>query len=237
MTLRDIYRKIFGGNPKNDTPSPHRRLGDALQQDDDVRFVDPEGNVPAYSLNSDDPAPKGFVRAGYGDAVFAELDDEDTDMEFVEEYEVDFMSEDFPIAVKRVDERAMMPERATEGASGFDLYALESYRLWPNAVKKVRTGIAVAIPRGYEGQIRPRSGLALNKNITVANAPGTVDSDYRGEICVLLVNLGNMPIWINKLDRIAQLVIAPVAHDVVLEEAETLDDTDRGSGGFGSTGQ
>lgn len=107
--------------------------------------------------------------------------------------------------------------------------------LRPGQPVAVGTGLAVAIPEGYEGQIRPRSGNALKRAITVANAPGTIDSDYRGELKVILVNIGSTPQTIESGDRIAQLVIAPVAQAEV-REVDSLDDTDRGGGGFGSTG-
>lgn len=107
--------------------------------------------------------------------------------------------------------------------------------LRPGEPVAVGTGLAVAIPHGFEGQVRPRSGNALKRAITVANAPGTIDSDYRGELKVILVNLGSGPQTIQPGDRIAQLVIAPVVQ-AGIEEVASLDDTDRGGGGFGSTG-
>jgi len=106
----------------------------------------------------------------------------------------------------------------------------------PGAVVAVPTGLAMAIPRGFEGQVRPRSGLARKHGVTVVNAPGTIDFDYRGECMVLLINLGREPFTIAHGDRIAQLVIAPVVQAEVVEVAE-LDDTPRGAGGFGSTGR
>jgi len=99
----------------------------------------------------------------------------------------------------------------------------------------IATGLTMAIPEGYEGQVRPRSGLARHHGITIANAPGTIDADYRGEVMVLLIHLGNEPVIIQRGMRIAQLVIAPVVQ-AVIELADTLDDTNRGAGGFGSTG-
>ena len=107
--------------------------------------------------------------------------------------------------------------------------------LAPGERRLMPTGYAVAIPRGYEGQVRPRSGLALRHGVTVLNAPGTVDADYRGELRVLLVNLGSEPFVVRRGDRIAQLVICPVA-EAELVEVETLDETARGGGGYGSTG-
>jgi dUTP pyrophosphatase len=111
----------------------------------------------------------------------------------------------------------------------------EPVRLEPGARVGVPTGLALEIPAGFEGQVRPRSGLALRFGVTIVNAPGTIDSDYRGELLVLLVNLGREPHVINPGDRIAQLVIAPVTQ-VELAEAEDLSDTVRGAGGFGHTG-
>ncbi len=130
-----------------------------------------------------------------------------------------------------------LPAYATPGSAGVDLVAaLEApLVLSPGARAAVPTGIALALPEGYEAQIRPRSGLALKHGLTVLNSPGTIDSDYRGEMLVLLVNLGTEPFRLEPLDRIAQLVIAPVAHATV-ELAETLDATARGAGGYGSTG-
>jgi dUTP pyrophosphatase len=125
----------------------------------------------------------------------------------------------------------------TEAAAGLDLAAAidRSLVLEPGARSAVGTGWALAIPIGFEGQVRPRSGLALRHGLTVANAPGTIDADYRGELKVLLVNLGSEPITIEPGERIAQLVIAPVAHAELVVVSE-LDDSARGSGGFGSTG-
>ncbi|MEQ9332140.1 dUTP diphosphatase [Thalassobaculum sp.] len=130
-----------------------------------------------------------------------------------------------------------LPAYETEGAAGMDLRAaLEApVVLAPGERAAVPTGIAVALPAGYEAQVRARSGLARRHGIAMVNAPGTVDSDYRGEILVLLVNLGREPFTVARGDRIAQMVVAPVAR-VAWEEVPTLDATDRGAGGFGSTG-
>jgi dUTP pyrophosphatase len=129
------------------------------------------------------------------------------------------------------------PRYQTEGAAGMDLAAAitEPVVLAPGARALVPTGWAVAIPPGYEGQVRPRSGLALRYGVTVLNAPGTIDADYRGEIQVLLVNHGSEPFRVAPGDRIAQLVIAPLAN-ATLVVVNTLDDTARGAGGYGSTG-
>ena len=121
-----------------------------------------------------------------------------------------------------------LPRRATPGASGFDLHAAVDDELVP-------TGLAIALPPGCEGQIRARSGLALRHGILLPNAPGTVDSDYRGELRVILMNAGSEPFAIRRGDRIAQLVIARVAHAELREVAE-LPASERGSGGFGHTG-
>lgn len=136
----------------------------------------------------------------------------------------------------KLDMRAVIPTYATHGSAGMDLFAIEGVGFAPGGRGKVRTGLAVRIPEGYEGQVRPRSGLAAKHGITVLNSPGTIDSDYRGEILVLLVNHGLVFFEVSAGDRIAQLVICPVAHaDVAF--VPTLDDTERGAGGFGSTGR
>ncbi len=126
----------------------------------------------------------------------------------------------------------------TTGAAGLDLASAadEAISLAPGGRVAVPTGLAFAIPAGFEGQVRPRSGLARKHGVTLTNAPGTIDSDYRGEVQVLLVNLGEDPVTIAPGDRIAQLVIAPVVI-AELEEAASLDETARGSGGFGHTGK
>lgn len=128
------------------------------------------------------------------------------------------------------------PAYATAGAAGMDVVAAEDLDLAPGARHAVATGFAMAIPAGYEVQVRPRSGLALKHGITCLNTPGTIDSDYRGEVKVILANLGQEPFAIARGDRIAQLVPAPVQR-AVLNVVEALDDTTRGVGGFGSTGR
>jgi dUTP pyrophosphatase len=130
-----------------------------------------------------------------------------------------------------------LPAYQTAGAAGMDLHAALAapVTIAPRARAKIPTGLSFAIPDGYEGQVRPRSGLAARHGITVLNAPGTVDADYRGEVQVVLVNLGDEPVTIAPLDRIAQLVLAPVVRaELVLVDA--LEATLRGSGGYGSTG-
>jgi len=128
------------------------------------------------------------------------------------------------------------PAYATEGAAGMDVVSAVDMTLEPGARAAIETGFAIAIPAGYEVQVRPRSGLALKHGVTCLNTPGTIDSDYRGEVKVILANLGQEPFAIARGDRIAQLVPAPVQR-AVLGEVDTLDDTMRGSGGFGSTGR
>jgi dUTP pyrophosphatase len=130
------------------------------------------------------------------------------------------------------------PVHMTEQAAGMDLCAAVSRprTLAPGEFAVIPTGIRVALPAGYEGQIRPRSGLAAKHGVTVLNTPGTVDADYRGEVRAVLINHGEAPFEIRRGDRIAQLVVAPVAR-VRVELAEQLDQTPRGSGGFGHTGQ
>ena len=130
-----------------------------------------------------------------------------------------------------------LPAYATTGAAGMDIVAAvtEDLVLAPGARSAVPTGLSMAVPAGHEVQVRPRSGLALRHGVTVANAPGTIDSDYRGEVKILLVNLGDAEFTVSRGMRIAQIVLAPVtrADPKLVEE---LDDTARGSGGFGSTG-
>ena len=129
-----------------------------------------------------------------------------------------------------------LPAYATPGAAGLDIVAAEELTLAPGARHAVATGFAVAIPEGYEIQVRPRSGLALKHGVTCLNTPGTIDSDYRGEVKVILANLGSEPFEIRRGERIAQLVPAAVQRAGFAEVAE-LDDTSRGAGGFGSTGR
>jgi dUTP pyrophosphatase len=129
-----------------------------------------------------------------------------------------------------------LPSYASEHAAGLDVVAAESLTLVPGERRAVATGFAIAIPHGYEVQVRPRSGLALKHGISVLNTPGTIDSDYRGEVKVILANLGADPFEIARGERIAQLVPAPVLH-AGFAEVDDLDSTARGAGGFGSTGR
>jgi dUTP pyrophosphatase len=128
-----------------------------------------------------------------------------------------------------------LPRYATDGAAGMDVLAAENVTLAPGGRHAVATGLAVAIPPGFEIQVRPRSGLALKHGISVPNTPGTIDSDYRGELKVILINHGAEPFPIQRGDRIAQLVLAPVTI-AQWDEVAALDETGRGAGGFGSTG-
>ena len=141
------------------------------------------------------------------------------------------------VKIKRLSEHAEIPEYATEQSAGMDLRAVldEPVTLRSLERKVVMTDLAIALPRGYEAQVRPRSGLAAKHGITVLNTPGTIDADYRGNIGVILVNLSTEPYTIHNGERIAQLVIAK--HErVEFVEVDELDDTERGDGGFGSTG-
>ncbi len=129
-----------------------------------------------------------------------------------------------------------LPTYASSEAAGLDVVAAEDLVLEPGQRHAVATGFAIAIPRGYEVQVRPRSGLALKHGITCLNTPGTIDSDYRGEVKVILANLGSEPFKVLRGERIAQLVPAPLLK-AQFAEVETLKETERGAGGFGSTGQ
>ena len=145
--------------------------------------------------------------------------------------------ETIPVLVKRLPhfEGLELPVYATDGAAGMDVLAAEDVTLPPGDRYAVATGLALAIPPGFEIQVRPRSGLALKHGITLLNTPGTIDSDYRGELKVILINLGGEAFKVRRGDRIAQLVLAPVTRAAWLKVDE-LDDTQRGEGGFGSTG-
>jgi dUTP pyrophosphatase len=141
------------------------------------------------------------------------------------------------VRVKRMPNGAglPLPEYASKGAAGMDICSAESVILRMGKRLAVATGFAFAIPKGYEVQVRPRSGLALKHGVTCLNTPGTIDSDYRGEVKVILANLGDDDFLIEKGDRIAQIVVAPVQHAAMVEVDE-IEDTARGAGGFGSTG-
>jgi dUTP pyrophosphatase len=141
------------------------------------------------------------------------------------------------VKICRKDPAVVLPRYETPGSAGMDLRAFlrEPVALSPLGRARIPTGLIFEIPEGFEGQVRPRSGLAFKRGLTVLNAPGTIDSDYRGEVEVLLVNLGAESVTVLNGDRIAQIVIAPVMRAAV-EEAFSVSDTSRGAGGFGSTG-
>ncbi len=144
------------------------------------------------------------------------------------------------VFVKRTDagRDIPLPQYMTEGSAGMDLYAAveETKVLNPGEIRLIPTGLCIALPEGFEAQIRPRSGLALKHGITMLNTPGTIDADYRGEIGLIMINLGQAPFTINRGDRVAQMVINEVARARFIE-VEDLEETDRSSGGFGSTGK
>ncbi len=142
-----------------------------------------------------------------------------------------------PVEIKRLPHGGglAMPAYATDGAAGMDIVSAESVTISPNARCAVATGFAMAIPEGFEMQVRPRSGLALKHGVTVPNTPGTIDSDYRGELKIILINHGDDPFVIERGDRIAQMILAPVVR-ASWSEVSDLSETKRGAGGFGSTG-
>lgn len=140
------------------------------------------------------------------------------------------------VKVQKIHEDAVIPEYAHATDAGADIYAIEDIAVKPHTTVLVRTGLKVAIPTGYEIQIRPRSGMSLKTTMRVANTPGTIDADYRGEVCVIMENTGNLTYNISKGDKVAQMVIMPVPMINWIETNE-LDNTDRGEGGFGSTDQ
>ena len=143
----------------------------------------------------------------------------------------------FYLNVQRLTPGALIPRYHTEGSSGADLSADEDVSIYPGEWRAVSTGLAMTVGPGYEIQIRPRSGLAAKFGVTVLNAPGTIDSDYRGEVKVILINHGNSSFTVRRGDRIAQLVIAPVSIPDYVCEVTELDETLRGTGGLGSTGK
>ncbi len=146
-----------------------------------------------------------------------------------------------PLRVKLLNARATVPKYQTAGAAGMDLAACfvtddATVELAPGQIRAIPTGLSIAVAPGYEAQVRPRSGLATKHGVTLPNSPGTIDSDYRGEVLVPLINLGRETFTVMHGMRVAQLVIAPVAQ-VRIDVVEALDATDRGEGGFGSTGR
>ena len=142
------------------------------------------------------------------------------------------------VLVKKLDSKVRIPEYKTVGSSGMDLMAFveNSIKIAPNTQELIPTGLSIAIPEDLEIQIRPRSGLAAKSNVSVLNTPGTIDSDYRGELKIILFNHGNKDFIVNNNDRVAQMVLTPVIK-MELEEVDQLPKTIRGSGGFGSTGK
>src|SRR5207302_413338 len=144
------------------------------------------------------------------------------------------------LRVTRTSTRATLPRYQSDGAAGLDLAAClpegGQVTIEPGRIAVIPTGLTIAVPRGHEAQVRPRSGLATKHAITLPNAPGTIDSDYRGEVLVPLINLGHEAFTVTHGMRVAQMIIAPVTHVRVVEVAE-LDETVRGAGGFGSTGR
>ncbi|MDR0497107.1 MAG: dUTP diphosphatase [Treponema sp.] len=141
------------------------------------------------------------------------------------------------LRVKKVKDSLPLPEYSSSGAAGMDLRAFieTDISIPPMGRARIPTGLFIEVPEGYEAQVRPRSGLAYNNGVTVLNSPGTIDSDYRGEVGVILINLGNESFTVKNGERIAQMVISPVVR-LPVSEAEHLSETERGSGGYGSTG-
>lgn len=136
---------------------------------------------------------------------------------------------------RRIHPDAALPSYAHEGDAGMDVRSVEELELAPGARALVHTGLVMMLPPGWEAQVRPRSGLALKHGVTVLNTPGTIDAGYRGEVGVILANFGDRPFKVSKGDKVAQVVVAPVTRADIVETSE-LDETERGAGGFGSTG-
>jgi len=139
------------------------------------------------------------------------------------------------LKIKKLNADAVLPKYAHPSDAGMDLFSSESISLLPKQSKMIKTGIAIQVPKNTEAQIRPRSGLALKHQLTVLNSPGTIDEGYRGEICVILINHGNNIFLVDKGMKIAQMVIKPLLQ-IEIEETDDLSDSERGSAGFGSTG-
>jgi dUTP pyrophosphatase len=140
------------------------------------------------------------------------------------------------LEIQKLDDRAIVPQYMTPGSAGMDLCAIEDTKIDAGKIQRIRTGLAIVVPDGCEGQVRPRSGLASRHGITLINSPGTFDSDYRGELVIPLINHSAWPFRVRTGDRIAQLVICPVVR-VEPVVVEYLGETQRGVGGFGSTGR
>ena len=141
----------------------------------------------------------------------------------------------FTVKYIKLRDNAQVPRKAHEDDAGFDLYSCENKTLMPHCFSLIPTGIAIALPKGTEAQVRPRSGLAAKHGITVLNAPGTIDAGYRGEVMVLLINHSEVPFEITEGMRIAQLMVKPI-YETEFIPVEALDDTERSTGGYGSTG-
>ena len=143
-----------------------------------------------------------------------------------------------PLRIKRLSPSAVLPHYQSEHAAGMDLHAAieQPVTIEPGQIARIPCGFAMAIPPGYEAQVRPRSGLATRYGLTLPNAPATIDADYRGELIVPMINLGREPFAVEPRMRIAQMIVAPVARCAV-QEVDALDETERGAGGFGSTGR
>ena len=139
------------------------------------------------------------------------------------------------VKFRKTDPEAVLPSYAHPGDAGMDVHAVEALEIAPGGRRLVRTGLVMMLPPGYEAQVRPRSGLALKHGVTVLNTPGTIDEGYRGEVGVILANFGTEPYKVEKGAKIAQIVIAPCTRAEIAETAE-VDETERGAGGFGSTG-
>jgi dUTP pyrophosphatase len=139
------------------------------------------------------------------------------------------------LQIAKIHPDAIIPHYVHPGDSGMDMYSIEDVTIAPGETGFVHTGLKIAVPEGYEAQVRPKSGLALKYAVTVLNAPGTVDSGYRGELCVILINHGCTPFQVHKHTKIAQMVICPIIRAEPVEVTD-LDETMRGEGGFGSTG-
>lgn len=141
----------------------------------------------------------------------------------------------YTVKIKKLNEEAIIPNFAHKGDAGMDLYSIEEVVIPPSETRLIKTGISIQLPKMTEAQVRPRSGLALKHSITVLNTPGTIDEGYRGEIGVILINHGKNEFVVEKHMKIAQMVIKPI-YDINILEVEELNDTERGEGGFGSTG-
>ena len=154
----------------------------------------------------------------------------------IEDYVAEEISFDVPVRIEKLDSHAIIPTYAHSDDACCDLYIVEDYTIRKGQRRLLRTGIAVEIPTGYEIQIRPRSGLAFKHGLTLVNAPGTIDAQYRNEIMLLIINLGRSPVSLRRGDRVAQMCIKPV-YKMEFEEVDKLSDSDRGLGGWGSTGK